>query len=145
MQCLWRLPARDKNILSDLCHTAQTCVTRQPILCWFLDCLCSHIHASADDYFLTRASKHNHLTYCATLLFMLHSRKTYYFVTPVLVFYWWERDERFARYMKGERFEGWSGKLLVRVLQIKCLSLLSCSVCANSYLNFSAFLFAICC
>lgn len=96
-----------EDVLPGTRTLCQTCVTLQHILCWFLRLLlllCSvfsfgfqavtplftpSIHPSTDDYFLTRVSKIVSSP-CATLLFILHSRKTYYLwsiVTLVLVFY----------------------------------------------------------
>lgn len=66
----------------------------------------------------------------ATLLFMLHSRKTYYMrsivvsgVGLLLMGKRWEVCQRDRKEGGGGRLGGWSGKLLAQVLQIKCLSL----------------------
>ncbi len=85
----------------------QTCVTLQHILCWFLDCffscplfpfglspsklshLCSHLHTKT-------VLSHMRWLHCY-LCYILGRRITCSPLWLVSAFYWWERDERFAK------------------------------------------------
>ena len=88
--------------------------------------------------FLQEHQNQYHPTPWATPLFMLRCRKTYYLWTgvgPLLMGKRWEVPDR-----KKEMLGGWSGKLLVEVLQIKCLSLPSSSLSSSLFLFILNFL-----
>lgn len=131
MQCVWRPPAGDKNTLSDWCHAAV-----HPLLVFRLFLLLSPFFP-----FWLKSIQ------AVTPLFTpscIHSRTLPYKNLPTHSYLWyilgkcvrcgalwfwcWSSiDEKKTRGLPKR----WSGKLLVQVPQIKCLSVSSCTVCAK--------------